>query len=499
MIRTIGLVFLLTFVVGGQGSGPTPRYSTKTGYETSFEPQSDEFARRERYWQAIAQDVGELSTVDQCQPAGVYVVHRHGTRYMSDGDIEDYNSILTRMKTEGVNDNFAYLLDIPDNLYPISMEGELHPAGFAEMRGLGERIRARVPELFSGNDLGNFTFQGTYRQRTIDSAFGYIEGLLEAGAVCNVTGKTPSKDTVTCRNMTTGDVEVVVIDHIEEGREDRVLKFYEYCDKFIVTVDENDTAVIENTKYGRGSEMAAVYQSVVTKLAPTGSSTPFNMTIDELEVLNHMCGYETAYNGSSLWCNLFTDDEKRVIEYYLDLDQYWTEGYGHEINYEMACPLVDDVASYLSGVLNTGTPKGAFKFAHSSTLQPFLTILGLYKDSPKLMADNYDVSINRTWASGRISPMGGHLGFHFFRCPNNDHRVLVQHNELPIQVGACQDFFCPYDTVVTHLTQSSNGCAWDNICSVPPVDPGDGGASALANSLFVMLILVASALLAVSC
>ncbi|XP_072168339.1 multiple inositol polyphosphate phosphatase 1-like [Diadema setosum] len=494
MIRTLILILLLTFVVGDQGSGPTPRYSTKTGYETSFEPQSDEFVRRERYWRDIAQDVGELSAVDQCQPAGVYVVHRHGTRYMSVGDIEDYNSILTRMKTEGVNDNFAYLLDIPDNLYPISMEGELHPAGFDEMRGLGERIRARVPELFSGNDLGNFIFQATCKQRTIDSAFGYIEGLLEAGAVCNVTGKTPSKDTVTCRNMTTGDVEVLVIDQIEQSRDDRVLKFYDYCDKFIVTVDENDTAVIENTKFGRGAEMIAVHQSVAAKLAPAGSSAPFNMTIDELEVLNHMCGYETAYNGSSLWCNLFTDDEKRVIEYYLDLDQYWTEGYGHEINYEIACPLVDDVVSYLERVLNRGTPKGAFKFAHSSTLQPFLTILGLYKDSPKLMADNYNVSINRIWASGRISPMGGHLAFHFFRCPNNDHRVLVQHNELPIQVGACQDLFCPYNTVVTHLTESSNGCSWDKICRV---DPDNVGASDLTKYLLVMLILVLSAFLVV--
>ncbi|XP_071508658.1 multiple inositol polyphosphate phosphatase 1-like [Diadema antillarum] len=495
MIRTLTVILLLAFVVGGQSSSPTPRYSTKTGYETSFEPQSDEFAWRKRYWRAIAQDVGELSAVDQCQPAGVYVVHRHGTRYMSDGDIEDYNSILTRMKTEGVNNNFAYLLDIPDNLYPISMEGELHPAGFAEMRGLGERIRARVPELFSGNDLGNFTFQATCKQRTIDSALGYIEGLLEAGAVCNVTGKTPSKDTVTCRNMTSGDVEVVVIDHVEECREDRALKFYDYCDKFIVTVDKNDTAVIENTKFGRGAEMTAVYQSVAAKLTPAGSSAPFNMTIDELEVLNHMCGYETAYNGSSLWCNLFTDDEKRVIEYYLDLDQNWTEGYGHKINYEIACPLVDDVVSYLERVLNRGTPKGAFKFAHSSTLQPFLTILGLYKDSPKLMADNYNVSINRAWASGRISPMGGHLAFHFFRCPNNDHRVLVQHNELPIQVGACQDFFCPYNTVVTHLTESSNGCSWDKICSL---DPDNVGASDLTKYLLVMLILVLSAFLVVS-
>ena len=71
---------------------------------------------------------------------------------------------------------------------------------------------------------------------------------------------------------------------------------------------------------------------------------------EELEVMHHMCGYETAYYGNSSWCELFTDAESLVVEYWLDLDQYWAESYGHTINYEMACPLVDDITAYLDSV-----------------------------------------------------------------------------------------------------------------------------------------------------
>ena len=105
----------------------TPRYSSKTGYETSFEPGTDEKAQRYRDWPTIASDVGEASVIDSCEPAGVYIVHRHGVRYASDGDIEDYNAVLTRMKTYGVNDQFSFFVDIPDNLYPPGLGGTAAP------------------------------------------------------------------------------------------------------------------------------------------------------------------------------------------------------------------------------------------------------------------------------------------------------------------------------------------------------------------------------------
>lgn len=187
------LAIFITVVVCVYGQSPTPRYSTKTGYETSFEPGTDEKNQRLRDWQAIASDVGETASVTGCKPVGVYAVNRHGMRYASDGDIEDYNAILARMKMTGVSEEFAYLLNITDNLYPIALESSLHPAGFAEMEGLGMRIKQRLPELFVKDGLDGFDFQGTYKQRTIDSAQGFINGLHGPQANCFVSSKTPTR------------------------------------------------------------------------------------------------------------------------------------------------------------------------------------------------------------------------------------------------------------------------------------------------------------------
>ena len=74
-----------------------------------------------------------------------------------------------------------------------------------------------------------------------------------------------------------GDMEDVVVDYDEEGN-DILLKFYESCTNFITSVDENDTAVIEVTKFGEGPELTAVYDAVAAKLAVTGSTEPWTMT-----------------------------------------------------------------------------------------------------------------------------------------------------------------------------------------------------------------------------
>ena len=117
------------------------------------------------------------------------------------------------------------------------------------------------------------------------------------------------------------------------------------------------------------------------------------------------------------------------------------------------------------------------KFAHSSTIQPLLTILGLYRDTPMLLSTNYDVSVNRTWRSGRIAPMSGHLSFNAFQCTGNNYRVLVLHNELPIKIGSCDEFFCDYEEVVSHLRKSSDGCRWDALCGTDGIYPGTPSAA----------------------
>ena len=65
-----------------------------------------------------------------------------------------------------------------------------------------------------------------------------------------------------------------------------------------------------------------------------------------------MCGYELALFNQSNWCGLLSDEDIRVFEYKQDLKHYWKRGYGHPVNYLVACTLARDIVNYFDQVIN---------------------------------------------------------------------------------------------------------------------------------------------------
>lgn len=61
------------------------------------------------------------------------------------------------------------------------------------------------------------------------------------------------------------------------------------------------------------------------------------------------CSYESAINRvqPSPWCSVFTETEMEKMEFFHDLKYYWMDGYGHNINFQQACPLMKDALNYL--------------------------------------------------------------------------------------------------------------------------------------------------------
>ena len=65
-----------------------------------------------------------------------------------------------------------------------------------------------------------------------------------------------------------------------------------------------------------------------------------------------MCAFQQAWYNESSWCSLLTPDDLRVFEYKNDLEHYWTEGYGHPVNYMVGCNLMGDIINYLEQLTN---------------------------------------------------------------------------------------------------------------------------------------------------
>jgi multiple inositol-polyphosphate phosphatase/2,3-bisphosphoglycerate 3-phosphatase len=50
-------------------------------------------------------------------------------------------------------------------------------------------------------------------------------------------------------------------------------------------------------------------------------------------------------------CQLFSDSELQMMEYREDLEYYWQDGYGFDINYQQACVLMKDVIENFEKVI----------------------------------------------------------------------------------------------------------------------------------------------------
>ena len=75
-----------------------------------------------------------------------------------------------------------------------------------------------------------------------------------------------------------------------------------------------------------------------------------HLFLDDVRTLWLACIYEYGVYGASHspWCTLFPENVTRILEYYEDLEYYWQDGYGHDVNYQQACVLFNDVIAYFA-------------------------------------------------------------------------------------------------------------------------------------------------------
>ena len=60
-------------------------------------------------------------------------------------------------------------------------------------------------------------------------------------------------------------------------------------------------------------------------------------------------------------------------------------------------------------------PQGIFHFAHSTTLQLFLTTMEIAKDSVPLKASNYESMRNRKWKTSHLAPFAANFAAVFYK------------------------------------------------------------------------------------
>ena len=439
---------LLSFYLQETKQSTVYRFGTKTAYH--FNNTSDSYP-------------------EHCQPVHLNMVVRHGSRYPSDGDREEIDDLLNKLnEIYTVRSPFHYKnLTLPwskPREWNDAEPSELSSVGENEQYNIAKRFRSRFPEVFVKEYWNKYyKFESADKLRTAQSTMSFAYGLFEArGPVV------PSK------------FQPVAITF--SGREnDRLLSSYKWCPRYEIDVEEH--GVEEAEDFAKGPEIKNLTKQLEKRLQITGK---LSLTFDFVEKIFRLCAFGVMNRGDNSWCSLLDEEDIKVLEYQGDLQNYYEHSYGNSLNHKIECTLLSDITQHLRDFsMEKSTFRGVFRFTSSGTLVSLLTILGLFKDSVPLRADNYIQQNKRQFMISNIAPMSANIAFVLYACNSTEkagkleHKLQVLVNEKPVALSCCHgNTTCGLDEFLMCFKESVDSCDFDAMCSLPPT----GNPKALAST-----------------
>ncbi|XP_028324741.1 multiple inositol polyphosphate phosphatase 1-like [Gouania willdenowi] len=388
----------------------------------------------------------------QCEPIHLTAIIRHGTRYPTTKKIKEMKQLYRIILHSNATEDHDWLREIQTQWkmwYTEDMDGRLVQKGVDDLKHLAVRFSKMFPSLISEENLrgGLFQFTTSSKHRCVNSTMSFKAGLTE---LWNIK-----------------DLE------IPHTVNDTLMRFFHECDRLKQEVDNNSSAVREVDQFKNGPEMKRVYQRITDLLGVPHSL----ITHDLAEAAFDLCGYEfTIKEVNSPWCQLFTEEDAKVMEYASDLREFWKRGYGHEINSRASCVLLRDVFERLDreairskhdqkSIQTTAT----VQVGHADTLLPLLTLLGFFKDTEALTSVNYASQANRAFRTSHMMPYAANFLFVLYKCGRDDLRLQILLNEKPVTLPGStnqQDTMPLYEDFKELCKDLLQGCDFKTECQL---------------------------------
>jgi multiple inositol-polyphosphate phosphatase/2,3-bisphosphoglycerate 3-phosphatase len=235
---------------------------------------------------------------------------------------------------------------------------------------------------------------------------------------------------------------------------DNTLLFFDNCPKYIKEVDKNkNVSQLEPQKFKKSN-----LTQIANQLSRDFGVYPiWNLTSDEVIEMYVACAFDVAVlNREDMWCSIFNYEQFKAFEYYQDLKEFWTQGYGYDINWKMSYKLLSEMIEIMDGILSYNPDfngqRAKLRFAHAETVVPFVSLLGFFKDDYVWKADSPAHLIEeRKWRSSKISPFAANVALVLYNCTDGP-KVKVLHNEVELQIPGC-DLYCPFEKFKSIYTQ----------------------------------------------
>ena len=363
-----------------------------------------------------------------CSPSKFWLLSRHGTRLPGTSKIEKLETLPTyhaeilknyeNGKQPSVGGLCAADLELLktwkwDSNITSEKDEWLTVQGWNDLQLLAKHYKSQYPTLFPAYSSDKYVFRHTNTQRTEASYKAFVEGLFGEGAYQSLPAVT-----------------------IPEN--DYLLRPFDQCSYWNDQVVALDKSSSELTKFEEGTIYTQMAKDISTKLGYSSA-----LKSNRIKWMFEMCFYEKAWNldQESPWCTLFTKNEALIFEYAKDIEEWNLGGSATTLNKRLPCELVQD---FINKIENG--PMVTAYFAHSTTIQLFLTGLGYAHLDTPLRADNMEANANRVWYTSKICPLTSNVAIVRYDCADGI-KVQFMHNERPLLLDFCDNGLCKWEDV----------------------------------------------------
>ena len=356
---------------------------------------------------------------DECKPVFFWGMLRHGTRNPSDDDIIILADRLPEIKdrlleswSEGnsfLSEDLVLYLDLWEfNLKPVDDGAHLTEAGWDEHYGMGERWGARLDNFI---DADKTEVRTSHKSRCRHSSEAFTTGLF-------------------------GEEAEFYID-------DSLARFYDDCPKYLEEIEANTATYEEVSKFDASEAFKKIINDVTAKTGVTFGK-------NDLLAIWEICRFESAWSRSltSPWCEVFSLDNLKALEFREDLRYYYSEAYGYNITMDMTQPVWQDLISRLEEITLLDSKEHnstVLLFTHSTATLPFMASLGLYDTSHSPIAADWPTD-NYKWKTSQIASFATNLVFVVGECESVLNKNLIYNH------GSVED--TEQDSVFIHQIES---------------------------------------------
>ncbi|GLD93564.1 hypothetical protein PINS_up002156 [Pythium insidiosum] len=387
------------------------------------------------------------------------IIARHGIRYPTFGVITHIQSLLKKLSSAGVAlPTWLHNYTLP---YDTTDAGELSAAGVREMELLAKRL-LQAHAYHSTKAVyqsARFTLVHTHVTRTKASAEAFA------------------------REYFANPSDVHYVEHPKHN--DRVLRFFDMCDRYQVQVKANKSAIHEMTAFAQSSKMQSTAKRLHQALHIDGAQHTVDLSTTDIEAAFAACAFDIALFGNTHnWCALWGREMVETLDYFDDLRAFYQLAGGYPINYEMSAVLLQDVWATIEARVNGSSPHhfATFRFAHAETTLPLMTLLGFGRVPVSSMTASATVRDIRArgFRTSSLAPFGANIEFRLFELSDGNERridqassqqerfllqVLVNERD-DVVISGCADVRCPLSTLERLWRPFLRDFSFDEQCRV---------------------------------